>query len=1080
MYTGIQRIASADRNPFENYLDNIDREQAKTALAGITIFEKDGALTKRISLQADGSVLSDGSACVMVEGTARRKWIHDLGEFACLIGNLDSSQAITLGVLQENIAREVTVVTKAILANNPNVIARTGEFLVYRPGKPAMALLDFDRKGMPEEVAARIEELGGFRSALVSIIPELEHVACVTRTSTSAGLFRTDTGEKIEGSGGVHAYLLVKDGADVTRFLRTLHARCWLAGLGWHMLGAAGQLLERSIVDRMVDSPERLCFEGAPILTPPLAVDAREPMIAEGDALDTVAACPSLTIAEQVKLRELLAKSAHALEPQEGKARKKYIDDRARTLALRSKMTIAEAREVIERQCDGTLLPDVLLPFDDPQFANCTVGDVLANPGRFEGATLADPIEGVSYGRGKAKVYVKSDGTPWIRSFAHGLTRYNLKFDARAVGVAIEKADPAGGINNLAVMIARAALDAGEIEEVVVSIANKFKVGKRIVQAKVKEIKEHAAAKEVAELARQALVTRTDPRPRIPLPYEGGEWLPVMNMLNEIIGASEAKHPLARNTGGHLAVPRRASLVDLHRLTSTDSNAERTEKFSPLPAPDQWTIKVLSPEAAAEEIERHIEFYDESGQAVHLQKEYVRHYARRWDGALPEIRAVVTMPLVLADGTLFAMDGFDRERGIDFRIPAEVMQYIPKPEEVNDDAVCEAINFLCNEWLVDVATDKTGKAILIAFALSIIQRVLFPTRPCFIIVSGRRGSGKTTAIAMLIRAATGEWPAAAAWSDVVEERRKALFSYLLSGCEYVLWDNIPRGTQIACPHLEKALTSPQFSDRILGVSENGAPPATAIQAFTGNNVSAKGDLASRSLRVQLAVDQHDPENRDFRHPDPIAWTDANRGKILRAFYTVLLGNAELRKPLNAPVETRFKEWQRVVGSAVEHAMTFIADDPVKKNDVPEGLDAREKATSIKFKNLFLEAEEDDADSISLGEALSILRRWTAGKLFTAKYVAGVLKKKTENEEETIDGAEDLRAFLLPKKGQAASAVAVGMALSDYVRNPVIHNGQQLTLRSQVNRKGVKQFWVVAYGDDVGDDGSDEGAGVTEF
>ena len=40
------------------------------------------------------------------------------------------------------------------------------------------------------------------------------------------------------------------DGGDTERFLKTLHDRCWLAGLGWHLIGKAGQLLDRSIIDR--------------------------------------------------------------------------------------------------------------------------------------------------------------------------------------------------------------------------------------------------------------------------------------------------------------------------------------------------------------------------------------------------------------------------------------------------------------------------------------------------------------------------------------------------------------------------------------------------------------------------------------------------------------------------------------------------------------------------------------------------------------------------------------------------------------------------------------------------------------
>ena len=92
------------------------------------------------------------------------------------------------------------------------------------------------------------------------------------------------------------------------------------------------------------------------------------------------------------------------------------------------------------------------------------------------------------------------------------------------------------------------------------------------------------------------------------------------------------------------------------------------------------------------------------------------------------------------------------------------------------------MEFLCDEWLVDVATDDIGKATIIAAALTLIERSLLPDRPCFFITAGRRGNGKTTTTIMLILAVTGERPAAAAWSSNEEERRKALMSYFPLGC----------------------------------------------------------------------------------------------------------------------------------------------------------------------------------------------------------------------------------------------------------------------------------------------------------
>ena len=50
--------------------------------------------------------------------------------------------------------------------------------------------------------------------------------------------------------------------------------------------------------------------------------------------------------------------------------------------------------------------------------------------------------------------------------------------------------------------------------------------------------------------------------------------------------------------------------------------------------------------------------------------------------------------------------------------------------------------YLCDEWLVDVATDYTGKCIIIADALTLIERSLLPDRPCFFYTAGRRGGGK--------------------------------------------------------------------------------------------------------------------------------------------------------------------------------------------------------------------------------------------------------------------------------------------------------------------------------------------------
>ncbi|XIA64703.1 hypothetical protein ACFIOY_38945 [Bradyrhizobium sp. TZ2] len=224
-------------------------------------------MSKRVSLDGDGRLKSDGSECRMITGTAARALAGTASDLARIIHGCGSNQ-IALGALKDSLSTPVNVTTKDRLNQNPGSIARTRRFIDYRPAIPAWALVDFDTKGMTDEVRKRIDAAGGMWDALLAVAPGLASAARVSRTNTSAGLFGSDTGEPVPGSNGMHHYLLVQDGADIERFLKDLHNRCWLHGFGWHMIGGAGQLLDRSIVDRMVGFGERLCFEGAPVVVP--------------------------------------------------------------------------------------------------------------------------------------------------------------------------------------------------------------------------------------------------------------------------------------------------------------------------------------------------------------------------------------------------------------------------------------------------------------------------------------------------------------------------------------------------------------------------------------------------------------------------------------------------------------------------------------------------------------------------------------------------------------------------------------------------------------------------------------------
>ena len=277
-------------------------------------------------------------------------------------------------------------------------------------------------------------------------------------------------------------------------------------------------------------------------------------------------------------------------------------------------------------------------------------------------------------------------------------------------------------------------------------------------------------------------------------------------------------------------------------------------------------------------------------------------------------------------------------------------------------------------------------------------------------------------ISMIIAAVSGRRAAAAAWSDSVEERKKALFSYLRQGVSSLVWDNIARGAIISCPHIEAALTASEISDRVLGVSMRGDGACVNGPVFTGNSIAPRGDMASRSFIMSLNVDRPDPENRSFTHADPLAWTQANRGKILRALYTILVAGV-LQRPQGQAAKTRFKTWWGLIGWPVEYAAGLLGINV----DCTELLRAGE-------------AGEEEASAAS--RVLAILKARWGDKRFTTHDVVKELAKVNSFINTQVDDAAERAAEL---------ADALGELIGKALENPTARSIGKLFQKHLTNR-----------------------------
>jgi hypothetical protein len=252
------------------------------------------------------------------------------------------------------------------------------------------------------------------------------------------------------------------------------------------------------------------------------------------------------------------------------------------------------------------------------------------------------------------------------------------------------------------------------------------------------------------------------------------------------------------------------------------------------------------------------------------------------------------------------------------------------------------------------------------------------------------------------------------------------------------------------------------------VSRNAVTSCSAVHLFCGNNVGAKGDSASRSLEVKLSVQHAHPENRNFTHADAVLWTEQHRGEILKAVYTIMLGNPALGLSRDAPMPTRFKDWYRLIGSGIEHGAKLCVEAGVIG------------AETVDFRALFID-QEQDAEQLadSPAYALTIVEEIYASLLKDeptkhpniAQGVASAINLAGEGvSNEARERAETLAHWLYGEKGwqpgKSISSKSVGKKLVKQVDNIVTIPGsnEAIVLRSRKDpsAQGAKSgfiYWI---------------------
>ncbi len=313
--------------------------------------------------------------------------------------------------------------------SNADEIARSKENFPFHDG-PGLMFFDNDCPVGDEDDQFPI---------YAKAVPALAAASYVFAPSSSGWIYDAVTGKQLKGRGGQHYAVPVLDASDIPRALEALHDRLILAGFGIPLISRAGAVLIRTPVDKAMRTSNQQLFQRA--LMGDGLVQRKDEHIGchrGGTFLFDSRLIADLTADEKKQLEQIKAELYEHVEEQALQVRRSWIEGRVDAVASRNGITRAVAYDCLQAALTRSmssarfdLIPGIQIKFSSGWV---DVGELLVNPGPYDGQACADPFEpDYGSGIGVAKFYANPNGKPTIHSHAHGGQTFFLHPDPNGV-----------------------------------------------------------------------------------------------------------------------------------------------------------------------------------------------------------------------------------------------------------------------------------------------------------------------------------------------------------------------------------------------------------------------------------------------------------------------------------------------------------------------------------------------------------------------------------------------------------------------------------------------------------------------
>lgn len=397
---------------------------------------------------------------------------------------------------------------------------------------------------------------------------------------------------------------------------------------------------------------------------------------------------------------------------------------------------------------------------------------------------------------------------------------------------------------------------------------------------------------------------------------------------------------------------------------------------------------------------------------------------------LQYLRAILSYPY-LYKSEIQNVAGFNAETGI-FRTP-ESVEALDIPE--SPEACVDTIKEVLSDFPFVSESDFTA-------AVSIpLTMMVYPSfkasdmAPLFVISAASPGTGKTELARALGCIVSGRILEETMLSEEKKEIALHVFSKLLTGETYSIFDNVEQDCPVDSGYLASVVTSPFREQRILGQSKIVKCENAMITVFTGNNVQATRELVDRGVLIELDSPAERSSDRTFKYKNLSEHILTHREKFLGAFVGMIQNWIDAGQPTSSH-KHRLRNWASVVGGILE------------VNGIGEHF----------LKNTLRFLRTADKESSAWAMAFNAIFEKYGEKPFTMDDIFEIVSYHkdyySDGKHHEANGENLLGEFIKPARDDHPRKVSVGVLFRKRVGQTL--NGMKLTEEPRIrNRKQYK-------------------------